>query len=905
MAQFESIDIPGIGKIRVPVRGFASEETLETLANALGGSVKSSREGLKSIEKPAKEVSKEMSAIAKVSKAAQEAIAKKTKAEEKAAKAADEAAKAQKRYELTVGRLQKAFNAVGSALVGASGMAKAIMRMNGSFSSLSGVIDQTVRTIQDSFLGRLPVFGKMISDAAYATGEMTKLQLEFMDMQRGAFVAISQSGRSAAVNLEEFTMSVFDANINLEKFMGVFANNIDGLRIAFGSVESVQRNFINNLQNLTNPESGIGMSLRILGLNAEGIAEEFADFMTVNRRNRLLMNIGETELNEAVKERAKNERILAEFTGQSVQEQRQQQMALMGDMAFQAALMSKVPAEFRDEMTQLTAGLSKYGLGDFSKQILGFDSILGGGTEMIAAAIPGMADAVKEAQQAVMNGTEPSIAMGPVLELARANIDKLLPLVQLGLIPGGEQFVQALGDLTGGALEIDTQLANLNKMMGTDFAEIGQAMTAFNKKYNMDMMEAEKLAGEFEKAKLGNTALTLDQFLEARGYEAGQIDESVLKMVAQNAKLEEATGTLQKNVFAVTTNFRGLADITLQLTSGFANLLDKMGMGSVEEIMRQSQGITTTQVRKGHAVGVKYFLPDGTEAIYDEASKRYVPKRESGGPVGGGLYMVGERGPELLAMDKGASGYVYNNSQTRALMGMATPRYSGGPVGKTQGGEYSGFERTAIKDLGMGGYMGSGMTMDQLFNILETTKLRGVDDLLLYMQDAREQQGGLGFSNLMNAIKLTGNEKTQSGHTLADYDSMGDFYDALGGQYGHILGSLYDSGHASAGGAGGALFGSHMTQLAKDIDRSTLNLQHQAQNEIRNEKLYGPEGGYSLDDVMRRQEEKLRNRSQMTDEEVINLMSRQGGGPVVGELKNLNKMLKTMLGKAYSGNGYF
>jgi hypothetical protein len=49
--------------------------------------------------------------------------------------------------------------------------------------------------------------------------------------------------------------------------------------------------------------------------------------------------------------------------------------------------------------------------------------------------------------------------------------------------------------------------------------------------------------------------------------------------------------------------------------------------------------------------------------------------------VGNGLYLVGERGPELLAMNQGSSGYVYNNSQTRSLMGMATPRANGGPVG--------------------------------------------------------------------------------------------------------------------------------------------------------------------------------------------------------------------------------
>ena len=45
--------------------------------------------------------------------------------------------------------------------------------------------------------------------------------------------------------------------------------------------------------------------------------------------------------------------------------------------------------------------------------------------------------------------------------------------------------------------------------------------------------------------------------------------------------------------------------------------------------------------------------------------------------MGGGLYMVGERGPELLRMNPGSSGHVYSNAVSTA---MATPRYAGGPV---------------------------------------------------------------------------------------------------------------------------------------------------------------------------------------------------------------------------------
>lgn len=54
--------------------------------------------------------------------------------------------------------------------------------------------------------------------------------------------------------------------------------------------------------------------------------------------------------------------------------------------------------------------------------------------------------------------------------------------------------------------------------------------------------------------------------------------------------------------------------------------------------------------------------------------------RASGGPVsGGGMYLVGEKGPEILTMGPGANGYVTPNDRVRAMA-------SGGPIGAWSGG---------------------------------------------------------------------------------------------------------------------------------------------------------------------------------------------------------------------------
>ena len=55
-----------------------------------------------------------------------------------------------------------------------------------------------------------------------------------------------------------------------------------------------------------------------------------------------------------------------------------------------------------------------------------------------------------------------------------------------------------------------------------------------------------------------------------------------------------------------------------------------------------------------------------------------IPKPEyGGGPTGGGMYLVGERGPELLRLSQGSMGHVYNHGQTKSML---RGRFGGGPV---------------------------------------------------------------------------------------------------------------------------------------------------------------------------------------------------------------------------------
>lgn len=89
---------------------------------------------------------------------------------------------------------------------------------------------------------------------------------------------------------------------------------------------------------------------------------------------------------------------------------------------------------------------------------------------------------------------------------------------------------------------------------------------------------------------------------------------------------------------------------------------------------------------------LRFLLGNGTSYTPEQTAESnkiiedYATSAEflaSGGPTGGGLYLVGERGPELLKLNQGSMGHVYNHGQTKSMLaqGMAVPgRFGGGGV---------------------------------------------------------------------------------------------------------------------------------------------------------------------------------------------------------------------------------
>ncbi len=554
--------------------------------------------------------------------------------------------------------LETGFNILGQAITGATGLVRSIASADGSFESLGGVVDFAADTITNTF-GRLPIIGGFISASAAATAEVTKLRLTFMDLQKETFQTLAASGFRLNRNLGEIITTVLQANISVDQFNRIVATNADGLRVFGGTIGNAAEEFSSRLRDLTSEDSEVGMGLRLLGLGSNDIAEEFADFIQANRNNARLLSLDSNVLNKALQDRIKSERVIAEITGISAQEQRQQQLQLATDAAFQAALAA-FPADQRDVLTTFVSGL-RGPVGEAAKQLLAFGTITDEQTALLEAAAPGLVTALQTELDVIAGGARDADAsIARILQVGAQSVDSLTELTKLGFID--PRFVGSLGEfflqIQRSQAQLETfQLAsnNLNK----EITNQEQLVAAVNETYATQFGIAKDLAkdGKLTTQELIDTA-------KARGI---KIDQDTARIIQQAAEVEDAVGAFQSQIFSTLSgNFDSLTGVTVALTDAFGDLLEKAGVSKKEiaSIGFESQGFVGAGSQRK-----EIFVKDGVRYTYDMASET-MKAMQFGGPFGNDtLSMVGEGGPELVRF--GQMGEVVNNATTNEIMGAA------------------------------------------------------------------------------------------------------------------------------------------------------------------------------------------------------------------------------------------
>ena len=533
MASFKEVDIEGV-QVKIPQDGFASEETLQALVDAMGGAKRGGggADGPKALGKSTKGAGKDVKAFGKTL------------------------------FKMNPGlmALETGFNMLGSAITGATGLVKSLAQADGSFTGLNSVVDFSTETLT-RFTSMIPIVGGFISATAEATAEVTKLRLAFMQIQQEAFQDLAAAGLrlGGEQGLGATLKTVLEANISIDQFGNIVSENTDGLRIFGGTINNATSRFAKDLESLTGMNSATGIGLRLLGLNSTAIAEEFSDFVTANRLNRALMTGTEQQLNNEMLKRAKNERIITELTGKSIKEQRAAQMALATDSAFQAAIADMGPAGA--ELSTFVAGLPGP-IGDAVKQIIAFGTVTDEQSARLIGTIPGLREVLEGNIAGIKSGNvSSSKAVADTIALGQKAIEdgNGLFLAKLAML---DPAFQAVADFIMQGRMSAIQLANVNKLFedeGKKFEDIGQFQEHVNKEYKDQMEIARKLRE--------NEGEITEKMLK----EQGITDDKTIGILLNAMKVEEATGDFQSKLFDTVNNLKTL-DIVID---GLIDIMQK------------------------------------------------------------------------------------------------------------------------------------------------------------------------------------------------------------------------------------------------------------------------------------------------------------------------------------------
>ena len=627
MATFEfgGVNIP------VPEQGFASEATLKRLAD-----IKS--QGLGKLNK---EASGSADSLEKLRKTTNDLNTK-------------------------YPRVVTGFDLLGSAITGTTGLLKGVMNASGKFSDLNPVVDFTTDKLA-GLASMVPFIGGFLGALADASGELIKFRLEIADLTLDTFQGLNELGiqfNRATGDTDKFIQEVLRAQVSLGTFEAVLYENLEGI-IAFGGATDLGgRKFLKQLDLLTDPASDAGMQLRALGLNSEGIAETFGNFISDNRFNAQMMNLTEAELRDALVQRVKNERLITELTGLDVKEQRARINQQVQEAGLQAAIMD-MDAEAAMQTMNFAAMLD----GPLKDAFIGTASDFGVANAealKLFAFVPnlqsGLVSIQKRLEDGSINAAQAQAELNQILAENATN-ERVRNLLNIDAARGTNEFTSFLGDAFLKGRLFTNQLELINDELGTSFTTQDEAAEYFLKQIGVSV-------DEFRSAMEEIGLLSEDQRAELmKRLEAGEDISRFPDITQSTGNTIAAISAIQDEFFALSQakiiqTFAGDLDGFVKvLGKSFKMLSDNLNLEGVEKVAIQADSVVILDTNQGGGTEVGL-----NKAAFAEAMT--APGEMLGGAnQGGDVRLVGEQGPEMVRF--GRSGEVINNASTNDIMSAA------------------------------------------------------------------------------------------------------------------------------------------------------------------------------------------------------------------------------------------
>lgn len=561
--------------------------------------------------------------------------------------------------------IDKAKNTLSS---GAMNVADSIANSSGKFSDLNAVIDISTGLFS-SVLNIIPVVGDGLGELIEGFGDFRKSLNEVSDTVTGFVMDFQKIGMDGSTSILELSSQALQSRINLEILSKVMRDNTQGFTALFGNIDAGAQSFLRMQKLLV---SGPGASkLEKFGMTVDEVAEFLGEFVEVRKRTNLLVGRDEVQIANATFDLAKNMRILKEFTGEDIDEQRKALIDLARNEAFMARirqLQREGRTQEAERILQFVGMLKQSGMDQAADMFIDKFSIFGETVSTETALMETMfreAGGINDIVNKVISGNQDILDIyGEFIAKGKRVVDS-----------GNTDFLAQLG-----FADPSSPIAVIAQEFGKFAPYVGDVATFLeNAKQNADNIDADMNATN---KSLLDGAAELDRIMKEIMNTIVQNSDKIFDFVLDDAK-SLALGFKQ---IAEGDFIKGLANL---LITGATGIPTDFGSGSTN--YGSYDDINNMDLLNLH--------------LNSPVGPAYTPGLALGGPTfGNSLYTVGEQGKEGLYLTPGSTGYVFNNGDYRKMVGLSNLKSSGGNArtsgtSSTLNGEQS---ITAMLQNGMG-----------------------------------------------------------------------------------------------------------------------------------------------------------------------------------------------------------
>jgi len=356
-------------------------------------------------------------------------------------------------------KAQMAFNAVAATAETVSTIGATLANTGGSFESLNPLVDLATDGM-GSLAKLIPIVGDGLAGLIGLLGDLVKMANVQFDEFLNAFDGVAMQGMGLQTSFIDLQKEALKGRISLTDLFSATQRAAGGVIALGGSFDEGVRRFT-NIQNVLQENGGpFQMALESFGMSAVDTADFLADFLEEQSGNVQLSRLSNQQLAQSVFDVIKNQRQLAELTGRSVDEMKEERKQAMMNQQFQAKLQMLRNSGQEDEaraLEEFVSGLPTAAARQSGMEMLVFNGALATATTNLANLATG-----GELQNSIASGFDAIFASGG--KISEDQISKLIAPVgdAISLVAGDNSMLQiAAFGIAGKATELGTVVEEL------------------------------------------------------------------------------------------------------------------------------------------------------------------------------------------------------------------------------------------------------------------------------------------------------------------------------------------------------------------------------------------------------------------------------------------------------------